>query len=137
MVKPAGPGPWSGAAACDCAWAWAWAARPVTRLETPTAAIPARAARKERRGITFSASRSIIRPRRHLDRAYAVTLSSVIGSSRKLPSVDVTTTYCLPSLPWYVDGVACAAAPEGDFNANKTSICVYRCLDCLDVLEHR
>src|SRR3954471_10764395 len=39
-------------------------------------------------------------------------LSSAVGASRKPPPVDVITTYCRPSRPRYVLGVACAAAPS-------------------------
>src|SRR5687768_10942208 len=39
-------------------------------------------------------------------------LSSVSGASKKPPPVDVITTYCLPSFPRYVLGVACAAPPS-------------------------
>jgi hypothetical protein len=55
----------------------------------------------------------------------------MIGVIEKAAASGCYNDNCLPSLPWYGDGVACAAPPEGDFNANKTSICVYRCLDCL------
>src|SRR4051794_29764835 len=39
-------------------------------------------------------------------------LSSVTGLLKKPPPVDVITTYCLPSLPSYVIGVASAAPPS-------------------------
>src|SRR6185437_16049334 len=39
-----------------------------------------------------------------------MTLSSVIGSSTFDPPAEVITTYCLPSAPRYVEGVAWADA---------------------------
>jgi hypothetical protein len=38
-----------------------------------------------------------------------MTLSPVTGLPKKLPPVAVMTTYCRPSRPSYVIGVACAA----------------------------
>ena len=39
-------------------------------------------------------------------------LSSVTGFPKNPPPVDVITTYCRPSFPSYVIGVACAAPPN-------------------------
>src|SRR5689334_17685736 len=44
--------------------------------------------------------------------ANAVMLSSVTGLPKNPPPVDAITTYCLPSFPWYVIGVASAAPPS-------------------------
>jgi len=46
-----------------------------------------------------------------LGNANAVMLSSCVGASKNPPPVEVITTYWRPSRPWYVLGVACAAAP--------------------------